>query len=75
MARGSLGTVSEGVRRAQAALGAKELIDIDSSYHKKHVEAETTRRAANDLEKYHKVRHAVSPSFWDPRMLLYMVCY
>ena len=57
MARGSLDTVSEGVRRARAQLtGDKEFHNVDERFHKQNALVLTTRMAASDLEKYHRVR-------------------
>lgn len=59
MARGSLDTVSEGVRRARAQLtGDKEFHNVDERFHKQNALVLTTRMAASDLEKYHRARSA-----------------
>ena len=59
MARGSLDTVSEGVRRARAQLtGEKEYHNVDERYHTQNRLVLTTRMNASDLEKYHKARSA-----------------
>lgn len=56
MARGSLGTVREGMKRAKDNLSAKEYRDIDAHYRKQLIELKITEMAASDLDKYHKVR-------------------
>lgn len=55
MARGSLGTVREGMKRAKENLSAKEYRDIDNKHRKQLIELKTTEMAASDLDKYHKV--------------------
>lgn len=55
MARGSLGTVREGLKRARENLSAKEYRDIDNRHRKQLIELKTTEMAASDLDKYHKV--------------------
>jgi DNA repair protein RAD50 len=64
MARGSLGTVRDGIQRAKDNLSAKEFRDIDTHYRKQLIELKTTEMAASDLDKYHKARLR-SPSFWN----------
>jgi hypothetical protein len=56
MARGSLETVAEAARRAQLELADAQYADIDGRWRALTIEVETTRMAANDLEKYHKAR-------------------
>lgn len=60
MARGSLGTVREGMKRAKDNLSAKEYRDIDALHRKQLIEVKTTEMAASDLDKYHKVCKATS---------------
>ena len=54
MAKGSLGTVREGVKRAQVDLSANEYRGIDGRHRKQQIEMRTTEMAASDLDKYHK---------------------
>lgn len=59
MARGSLGTVREGMKRAKDNLSEKEYRDIDALHRKQLIEVKTTEMAASDLDKYHKVSKAI----------------
>lgn len=56
MAKGSLGTVREGVKRAQGDLGANEYRGIDGRHRKQQIEMHSTDRSAADLDRCHKAR-------------------
>ena len=60
MAKGSLGTVREGVKRAQKDLSANEYRGIDERHRKQQIEMRTIEKAANDLNEYHKVHRQSS---------------
>ncbi len=66
MARGALGTVREGMKRAQGELAAKEFRGIVERHRRAQIELRTTEMAAADVGEYHKVwralnSHAASP--------------
>ncbi|KAK9845385.1 hypothetical protein WJX81_005219 [Elliptochloris bilobata] len=68
MALGSLDTVSEGVRRAQAALTIKDFHNIDERYQKQNALVITTKMTASDLEKYHKALEKALLTFHTNKM-------
>ena len=60
MARGSLGTVQEGMQRAQRDLGSVNYRDVDNRYSTQLLEVKTNEMGISDLEKYHKVHRGTS---------------
>ena len=58
MARGSLGTVREGIQRAQRELSHANFRKIDERHRMQQIEWKTTEMVTSDLEKYYKVQPA-----------------
>lgn len=75
MAKGALGTVREGVRRAQDDLGANEYRDIDERHRKQQIEMRTTEKAASDLDYYHKVQTCPSAKGDQQNSLYLLPCF